>query len=49
MKKELLKRNILIRSCSNYRGLDERYFRIAVKGHEENIKIINALNSIINL
>lgn len=49
LKKELLKRNILIRSCSNYRGLDERYFRIAVKGHEENIKIINALNSIINL
>lgn len=46
LKKELLKRNILIRSCSNYNGLDEKYFRIAVRGHEENIKIINALNSI---
>lgn len=39
LKDELLKRNILIRSCSNYIGLDERYYRIAVRSHEENIML----------
>lgn len=46
LKEELLKKNILIRSCSNYHNLDKRYFRIAVRTHEENIKILNAFNSI---
>ena len=46
LKKELLKKNILIRSCSNYHGLDERYFRIAVRKHEQNIYVLNALKSI---
>lgn len=49
LKKELLNKSILIRSCSNYHSLDERYFRIAVRTHEENIKILNALNSISNM
>ena len=49
LKKELLKENILIRSCSNYHSLDERYFRIAVRTHEENIRMLNALNSILNM
>lgn len=43
LKKELLKKNILIRSCSNYHGLDERFFRIAVRTHEENVKILNSI------
>lgn len=49
LKEELLKKNILIRSCSNYHGLDKRYFRIAVRTHEENIRMLNALNSISNM
>lgn len=28
--------NILIRDCSNYRGLSQGYYRIAVKGHDDN-------------
>ncbi|WP_434309105.1 pyridoxal phosphate-dependent aminotransferase [Hominifimenecus sp. rT4P-3] len=31
---------ILIRDCSNYRGLCQGYYRIAVRSHEENIRIL---------
>ncbi|MBP5528773.1 MAG: aminotransferase class I/II-fold pyridoxal phosphate-dependent enzyme [Lachnospiraceae bacterium] len=40
---ELLKREILVRNCSNFKGLDEGYYRIAVRTHEENVKLIEAL------
>ena len=39
----LLERGILIRDCSNYAGLGKRFYRLAVKGHEENKKLILAL------
>ena len=39
----LLKQGILIRDCSNYRGLGVGYFRIAVKTHDDNLKLINEL------
>ncbi|MHB1348160.1 MAG: threonine-phosphate decarboxylase CobD [Candidatus Humimicrobiaceae bacterium] len=35
--------NILIRDCSNFRGLEKNYFRLAVKSSEDNDKLINAL------
>lgn len=38
-----LKQGVLIRDCSNYRGLEEGYYRIAVRTHAENIKLIEAL------
>ena len=44
----LLKENILIRNCSNYSGLDECFYRIAVRTHEENLKLISALKRCIN-
>lgn len=34
---------ILIRGCENYRGLGEGYYRIAVRRHEDNIKLLSAL------
>lgn len=34
---------ILIRSCDNYRGLEPGYYRIAVKNHEQNQKLIDSL------
>ena len=40
---ELLKRGILIRSCGNYVGLSEDFYRIALKSHEENQRLIKAL------
>ncbi|MGL4736511.1 MAG: threonine-phosphate decarboxylase CobD [Cellulosilyticaceae bacterium] len=39
----LRQQGILIRSCNNYHGLDDQYFRIAVKSHEENQILIQAL------
>ncbi|MBY7026011.1 MULTISPECIES: threonine-phosphate decarboxylase CobD [Clostridium] len=46
LKLELLKYNILIRSCSNYHGLNECYYRVAVKGREDNIKLIHYMKNI---
>lgn len=43
---ELLKENILIRNCSNYYGLNEGYYRIAVRTAEENQKIVEVLEKI---
>ncbi len=43
----LLKKGILIRSCHNYPGLCHGYFRIAVKSHEQNIMLINAMKEVI--
>ena len=39
---------ILIRDCSNYRGLCKGYYRIAVKSHKDNEKLIQALNQFLN-
>ena len=39
----LLPEGIMIRRCSNYRGLDETCYRVAVKDHEANGRLIEAL------
>lgn len=39
---------IQIRDCSNYRGLEEGYYRIAVRGREENQKLVKAMLCNIN-
>ena len=36
----LLEKGVLIRACGNYEGLDERYYRICVRTHEENLELI---------
>lgn len=46
LQKKLLKKNILIRDCSTFRGLDERYIRIAIKTHKENAKLLAALEEL---
>ena len=38
------KENILIRDCSNYRGLTKGYYRIAVKTRQENGELIRVLS-----
>lgn len=43
---QLLERQILIRSCSNYRGLSAGDCRISVHTHEENAALITALREI---
>lgn len=43
---ELRKRHILIRDCSNYRGLKAGYYRVAVKQHKENEKLLGQIGEI---
>jgi len=46
LQKKLLKKNILIRDCGTFRGLNENYVRIAVKKRKDNLKLIQALEEI---
>ncbi|MFS9433586.1 threonine-phosphate decarboxylase CobD [Citrobacter sp. C348] len=43
LQKSLLEQHVLIRSCANYPGLDARYYRVAVRGAEENNRLLVAL------
>ncbi|MDE1866607.1 MAG: histidinol-phosphate aminotransferase family protein [Thaumarchaeota archaeon] len=43
LQKKLLKKNILIRDCSSFRGLDNRFIRIAIRTHSENQKLVKEL------
>jgi threonine-phosphate decarboxylase len=45
---ELAQRKLLIRDCSNFRGLNNSYFRIAVRTRPENLKLIAALKEVLN-
>ena len=38
-----LRKRILIRDCSNYFGLKRGYYRVAVRTHEENEKLIHSM------
>lgn len=45
LKESVLERKILIRDCSNYRGLVEGYYRVAIRLHDENVKLIEAMRA----
>lgn len=45
---KLLAKSILIRDCSNYRGLKKGYFRIAVRGHRENEALMRAFAEVLS-
>jgi threonine-phosphate decarboxylase len=42
LKHRMLKQGILIRDCSSFVGLNEFYIRVAIKTHEENVRLIDA-------
>lgn len=44
---KLLEKGIMIRDCSDYTGLSEGYYRIAVKKHDENKILLEALKEIL--
>lgn len=44
--KLLLQKKIAVRSCKNYHGLNDSYFRIAVKNHNDNERLVKAVNEI---
>lgn len=45
----LAKHGILIRDCSDFKGLNNKFFRIAVKTRKENIKLIKWLQSYVHI
>jgi threonine-phosphate decarboxylase len=47
IKKKLVERGILIRDVSNFRYLDDRFFRVAIKRRKENERLIEALKGIL--
>lgn len=42
LQERLLQRNILIRDCSSFRSLNNKYIRIAIRTHKENLHLINS-------
>lgn len=44
----LLSEKILIRNCANFEGLEQGYFRIAVRSHEENSALVSAIERCLN-
>ncbi|MCK4648495.1 threonine-phosphate decarboxylase [bacterium] len=45
--KKLIQKNILIRDCSSFRSLNNRYIRMTIKTHQENLHLINFLSKIL--
>lgn len=43
LEEELRSKGILIRNCSNYPGLGEGWFRVAVRKRDENMKLMKAM------
>ncbi len=44
LQRKLFQRHrILIRDCSNFKGLDSRFIRVAVRGRQENMRLIDGL------
>ncbi len=46
--KKLLENKILVRSCGDYIGLDDSWLRISVKQHDENKRLIETLDKILD-
>lgn len=47
VQRKLLKSHILIRDCTNYRGLTGEFIRVAIKKRAENIALLTALKEVI--
>ena len=41
--KQMLSSGIAIRACDNFEGLDRRFFRVAVRSEDENLKLLHSL------
>ncbi len=47
VRQRLLSERLLIRDCGNFMGLDDRFFRVAVRHRHENERLLGALTAII--
>jgi threonine-phosphate decarboxylase len=45
---QLKKKGMLLGNCSGYKGLDDTYFRVAVRSHKENAMLMKALTAMFN-
>ena len=44
----LIRKGILIRSLDDMPGLDRRYYRVAVRRHIDNVRLIRSITEILN-
>ena len=42
----LAKNGILVRDCSDFRGMNDKYIRVAVRTHSENLVLLDSLGSL---
>jgi threonine-phosphate decarboxylase len=49
LRERMLAHRIVIRDASNFRGLDERFFRLAVRGRKENARLLTALEECLGI
>ena len=47
LQEELARKGILIRDCGNFAGLNDKFFRVAVRKREENLRLIDSLRKAI--
>ena len=47
LREKMMEEGILIRDASNFKFLDERFFRLAIKDRESNDRVIQALKKIL--
>ena len=47
LEKKLIKDNLLVRDCANFKGLGNKFIRIAVRTRKENLKLLRSLDSIV--
>ena len=45
---DLLERGVLIRDCSNYRGLGPGWYRAAVRTHAENVRLLETIQEVLH-
>ncbi len=48
LREKMIGQGILLRDCSSFTGLDGFYIRIAVRTHEDNEKLLNALKKVLS-
>ncbi len=44
--RRLIRSGILIRDCSNFKGLDNRFFRVAVRSRKDNLYLVSCLKKV---
>lgn len=47
LREKLIRQRILIRQCDDYEGLGAQYYRVAVKGPQDNVLLVNTLKKIL--